>query len=358
MFGLTRTLLVDGNSLLKQSFFGNKHTYDSDGKNIGTLYTFLVILRKIIKENNIVKVIVSWDSENAGKNRYEIYKPYKANRPSKSWFSGIELSDKQIDREQREQTLLWQKKRIQEYLENFYIRQIEVDEIESDDLIAFYCKEFHKKEKILIFSNDRDILQLIDYQNVSVYVSNLKTIINKDNYFLTFKHSYENLCLLKTLTGCTSDNIHGVKGSGEDSILQFFPEIKNKKITIEEIIEKAKQINEERLSSKPKKKPLALLENIEKGIFKEMGEMGIEHYQIHEKIVNLLNPMITEGAKVELIDIGTLPLDINGRTSKNLLNMMKEDSLLSHWPNADFNNFINPFLPLIIKEKDFSTKNN
>ena len=48
----------------------------------------------------------------------------------------------------------------EEYLEEIFIRQVEVDNNEADDLIAYYC-QIAKDEQIIIFSGDKDLTQLI-----------------------------------------------------------------------------------------------------------------------------------------------------------------------------------------------------
>lgn len=61
----TRTLLVDGNYLLKRSYHGAKHLYNAKGENIGGLYQFLVMVRKLIKEHNINKMyyLLGWSKQ-------------------------------------------------------------------------------------------------------------------------------------------------------------------------------------------------------------------------------------------------------------------------------------------------------
>ena len=356
MFLLTKTLLVDGNYLFKRSGSLPTKSYNPRGQDISALYSFMVSLRKYVKEFNINKVVVAWDcpSGHGGKLRYDIYPDYKANRKSKSWYNGIQLTDKEAFREEEEKSLLWQKKRVQQYIENLFIRQIESEFIEGDDLIAGYTQNNCNTEHIIIFTNDFDLTQLLTYKNVSVYLAGKNVLVNKDNFFINFKHDVQNVKLLKTLTGCSSDNIFGVAGLGESTLITHFPEIKRRRVELKEVIDKAKILNEERV--KNKKKPLKVLDNIVNGVFNDLGEKGIEHYELNEKIIDLLNPMLTEEAIKDLDDIGTLPLDIEGRTSKNLLNMMHVDGFLINFPNSDFINFVDPFRSLIIREKEFSKK--
>ena len=55
------------------------------------------------------------------------------------------------------------------------------------------------------------------------------------------------------MCGDVSDNIKGIKGLGEKTFFELFPEAKNTKLTIDDIIEKSKKLVEERIKNKKKK---------------------------------------------------------------------------------------------------------
>ena len=95
----TRTLLVDASYLLQRSFHGAKDVYTQSFGHIGALYSFLTTVRKMIKEHMINKVILVWDGEGGGVQRYRIDNKYKANRKNKEWYKKIELSDRDIEKE-------------------------------------------------------------------------------------------------------------------------------------------------------------------------------------------------------------------------------------------------------------------
>lgn len=236
----TRTLLIDSNYLLKRSFNGNKGSYTKSG-HIGGLYSFLITLRKLIRENKINKVVLMWDGENGGKDRHSIDMAYKANRKSKDWYNKIELSNAQIKREEdKDESLLWQRKRIQAYAEELFLRQIEVDEIEADDLIASYCIENNNKEEIFIFTNDRDFSQLLDL-NITIIFGNMPDAITKHNFFHKFGYHYLNALPIKVICGDVSDNIHGIDGIKENTLLKYFPDLEFREMSVKEICQKAKK---------------------------------------------------------------------------------------------------------------------
>lgn len=334
-----RTLLVDSNYLLKQSISGNKTSYTEKFGFIGGLYTYFTILRKIIKQHQINKIIAFWDGENGGIYRYKIDRKYKANRESKKWYSKIELTDSEIEHEKKKrESLLRQKIRIQQYNEELYIRQIQVDDIEADDLISDYIIRNHQNEDIILYTNDRDFCQLLDL-NFNILFGNKDVLINKNNFIMYFQYSHVNALTIKIICGDTSDNIDGVSGIQEKTLLSHFPELVFSKITVKDICKKAKLINEERINNK--KKPLVSLSNLLE---------SKERLKTNFKLMNLREPILNSEA-VEALEILELPLSPEGRSSKNLYNMMIEDGFLEIY-GSTFVNYIEAFYTVIMNEKE------
>ena len=60
-----KTLIVDGNVLMKRSYNGAKNVYHKD-KHIGGIFAFYSTLRKLIIEHKIDKVVITWDGERGG----------------------------------------------------------------------------------------------------------------------------------------------------------------------------------------------------------------------------------------------------------------------------------------------------
>jgi len=307
----TRTLLVDSSYLLQRSFHGAKDTSTSAFGHIGGLYQFLTTTRKLIKEHMINRVILVWDGEGGGIQRYNIDHAYKANRKNKEWYKKIEMTDRDIKREEeKEASVLKQRVRIQKYAEELFLRQIEIQDIEADDIIAAYCLKYNNKEEIYLYSSDRDFAQLLDL-NITILFPNIDQPVNKANYMMYFNHHYSNALMLKIICGDTSDNIDGIEGMGEDTLLKYFPEIKFKHLTVREICKRADEINHERVLNK--KKPLKELDNIDS------------------------------------------PLSLDDRGSKNLIKMMKEDEFLTVY-GSTFVQYVEPFYTVIMCERDLYQK--
>jgi 5'-3' exonuclease len=333
-----RTLLVDSSYLLKRSFHGAKDTYTDKFGHIGGLYSFLTTIRKLIKDHMINKVVLVWDGEGGGIYRHRVDKEYKANRKTKEWYKKIEMTAAEIRREkEKEESILKQRKRIQAYAEELFLRQIEVDDVEADDLIAAYCQEYHNKEEIFLYTNDRDFAQLLDL-NITILFANIDQPVNRSNYIMYFNHHYTNALVMKIVTGDTADNIKGIEGIKETTLLKHFPELKYKHMTVREICKKADEINQQRVAEK--KKPLKVFENL---------LSSIERLKINHQLVNLKEPMLNETAVDELKQLEA-PLSPDDRGSKNLYNMMVEDDFLSVYTGT-FPNYVEPFYTVIMNEK-------
>jgi 5'-3' exonuclease len=339
----TRTLLVDASYLLQRSYHGAKDTYTQSYGHIGALYSFLTTVRKMIKEHMINKAVLVWDGEGGGVQRYQIDNKYKANRKNKEWYKKIELSEREIKKEkEKEDSILKQRQSVKAYAEELFLRQIEIQDIEADDIIAAYCLKYNNKEEIFLYSNDRDFAQLLDL-NLTIIFPNIEKPVTKMNYMMYFNHHYSNALILKIICGDTSDNIDGIEGMGEDTLLKYFPELKFKHLTVREICKKADKINQERILNK--KKPLKSLVNLLN---------NIDRLKMNFQLVNLREPLINDEVNVELDNIDS-PLSFDDRGSKNLIKMMKEDEFLTVY-GSTFVQYVEPFYTVIMCERDLYKK--
>ncbi len=330
-----RTLLVDGNGLFKQSYTGAKNQYNSKRQHIGGVYQFLTTLRKFINERSYHKVVVFWDGEFSGKLRNDVYPIYKETR-NKDYVNGSKPVEEEVVR---------QKLQIERYLEELGIKQYSHPVVEADDLIAYYCKVKSDTEKITISTNDRDICQLIS-DKVTVYLTDLKKYFNLERFKSEFKYPVENVKLIKIFTGDASDNIKGVELIALKTLFKWFPEVRHEILTVEDIIAKAKILQNNRLEEgKTRQKNL---QNIIDG--KTKGPQGDKVYEINNYIIDLLNPLLTEDCKEALDYIIDEPLLMEGRTMENVYKYIKEDGLDS----AISENYqVNYFLPYLDYRKRY-----
>ena len=315
---------------MKIGFHGVKDFFH-EGKHVGGIWHFLNTTRRFIEEENFDKVVVFWDGEGSTVARKIIYPQYKENRKPGYDF--------------KEESFYEQKNRVKLYLEEMFIRQVDINNNEADDLIAHYC-HIATDEDITIFSSDKDLTQLIS-NNVSIYSPSKKLTYKKGDYIKLqeVEIPHYNVKTYKILSGDKSDNIDGIYYLGEKTLIKLFPELLDQEVTFTDILNRAEVLLTEDKENK-------VLQNLLSGKTKT-GIYGDEFFEINNKIVDLSNPLITEEGKqtVELYYKETL--DPEGRGYRNLIRMMMEDGFFKFLPKHDdaWVNFVKPFMKLTRKEK-------
>jgi 5'-3' exonuclease len=268
-----------------------------------------------------------------------IYPKYKLNRRNDS----NEIKQDSYDE---------QKQRVKQYLEEMFVRQLEVENSEADDLIAYYC-QISEDENKTIFSSDRDLTQLIS-EKVSIYSPSTKRYYKMGDTIKMsdFEVPHYNVKTIKILTGDSSDNIDGIFYLGEKTLIKFFPELLEKEVELSDILSKGEELLKENKDNKS-------LQNLLSGKTKD-GIFGDEYYVINKKLIDLDEPLINQEGKELVETYYSESLDPDGRGYKNLIRMMMEDGLFKYLPKTDDNwiYFLKPFLKLTRKEKTkFKTKN-
>jgi 5'-3' exonuclease len=329
---MIKTLLVDGNNLLKIGFHGVRDFFNN-GEHVGGTWHFLNTLRRFLEENNYNKVVVFWDSETGSSQRRIIYPKYKLNRKQKN------------EDDFKDQSFTTQKNRVKQYLEETFVRQLEVEQSEADDLIAYYCQISEDEDKT-IFSSDRDLTQLIS-EKVTIYSPQQKRYYKNGDGIKIYESEipHYNVKTYKILTGDSSDNIDGIFYLGEKTFLKLFPEILDTELKYTDILTKAEMLLSEQKGN-------VALQNLLSGKTKE-GIFGEEFFTINEKLVDLANPLISQEGK-ELVRLYySESLDPDGRGHRNLIRMMMDDGFFKFLPKGDeaWVNFLKPFLKLSRKEK-------
>jgi 5'-3' exonuclease len=362
------TLLIDGSNILELSSLADTKV-SSSGKNIGGITQFLLQIKLLLQKGNFRYVYVFWDFNRSGQKRYDILPTYKANRNKE--FDDENISDymkavnakveqmknhflkskdpvKLAEQKKQKEIFFWQRDVIMECLEELCIRQCGCDEVEADDFIGYYVTHKKPNEKIVIVSNDRDLTQLISDQ-VIVYVQSMKDFINTKNHTQVMGYNYQNVVLKKMLCGDASDNIKGIKGLGEKTLFTNFSDFKTRKVTLEEVIVKAKKINEERVNEK--KKPLKWAENIVNKVTD--GVQGEKIYEINKAVIDLSDPncpMMTDEAKDLIASMMYAPMDTEGRSIENLYQIILKNDIDDLKDPTKFANFFTEFKYIIDKE--------
>lgn len=325
------TLLIDGENLLKIGFFANQGSSTENGT-VKTIFHFINTIRKFYVNHAVTKVIVFWEGEHSRDLRRSYYPQYKLNR------KGFD-DDVTFD-------LNRQRARIQQYMEELFIRQVIIDECEGDDGIALYCKMAINEKKIIL-SSDRDLLQLLD-ENTSCYLSNRQILITPYNFKNFFEYHYKNVGVIKMISGDTADNICGITGVGEKTVLKLFPEIQKKEVTLNWIRSRCAELLKENPKNNPAKR-------IVEGKTK-YNEYGSNYFDVMNKIINLNDPIVGSNSREIIHEYINSPIDPTGRGGvHSVYKMLVKDGIDHLIPKSDdgFYGFWSTFITIINKEKDF-----
>ena len=360
------TLLIDGSNILELSSCAD-HTLSNNGMDYGGIFQFLLQIKLLLQKGNFRYVYVMWDGINSGQMRYKLNSQYKSNRDKEyddddlspymqavnekiknmqNYFFKQKDPIKMAERKKRKELFYWQRDVIMECLEELFVRQCLCDYTEADDLIGYYVAHKKPNERIVIVSNDRDLTQLIS-DDVIVYVQSMKKFINTKNHTDIMGYNYQNVVLKKIICGDSSDNIKGIKGVGEKTLFENIPEFKTRKVELEEVVDRVRKLNEERVSNK--KKPLKWAENIVNRVTD--GVQGDMVYEINRKIIDLRNPLMPDDAKELMDTIMYTPMDPEGRSLENLYNIILKYDIDKLKDPTTFGNFFSEYINIMEKEK-------
>lgn len=338
-----KTLIVDGAWNFKRNFKKQNSLRSTTGNLCGGTVGFLFSLKAVINKILPDRVVIAWDGFHAGKFRYEIYKPYKISRGSnfenedRAIMTGGSGSPK--DMEFYEMTK--QKIILKNILDELFIRQMEVDYVEADDLIAQYIlRSESDDEEIFIYSRDGDYLQMIS-DKVSVITPDCVWIFNREQYEKKFGHSLENELLMKCFEGDDSDDISGVQGITRETLMKYFPSIKTDKYTYKRLVEECYEAKKDKKIGKRK-------------IYDKIIQAEEILYR-NARLMNLNKPFVNKEA-IELVDTVKHAVLDDSRDITSAMGLFREEGLMFHVGEEYAQSFFSPFYMIMTKEKEYAKK--
>ncbi len=205
-------LLVDSHYLCHRAFHSMGNLTFGDYRT-GTIFGFLKTMIELDDLFQPLRHVYCFD---AGKNkRKEIYQKYKEGRAARR---------KAMTGEQREayQGLQKQIRKLQySILQRLGYRNV-LYEIgyEADDIIASVCQNKPTDVEIIMVGADHDLYQLLG-KDVMMYDLKRKRMMTAESFKEEFGIEPTQWADVKAIAGCTSDDVHGVKGVGEKSAIKF-----------------------------------------------------------------------------------------------------------------------------------------
>ena len=238
-------LLIDGSSLLSCCFFGNlpkeykfaktdeekdkyldKLRHSPDGEFTNGVFTMMASMLNVIKNQKPTHMAVAWDLTKEFTFRKKLFPEYKGHR-------------KDLRPELGNQFPLAQK-----VLKEMGIAEFVFQEYEADDIIGTLARRFEDDTRVTIWTKDQDSLQLID-ENVRVWLMTSKCsdmyaefgldikelnipsgVFEYTPFYIEHFYGVSPIQIIdrKAIEGDSSDNIPGINGVGEKSVVPLLQE--------------------------------------------------------------------------------------------------------------------------------------
>ena len=275
-----RILLIDGLNLFFRNF-AMLNMVNPNGVHIGGLGGFFRSLGALIRQINPTQVYVVFDGAGSANNRKNLIPEYKSGRDLQritNWEAFDDLDDEhdaKVD----------QMVRIIQYLKALPVKTVTIDKVEADDIIAYLSEIIPQdpKDKAFIVSSDKDFIQLVS-EKVIVYRPIEKEYYTEETVVEKFSISPKNFILYKTLLGDNSDKIKGVKGLGQKGLFKKFPELTEKDLVWDDILD---------ICEKKMKDHVVYARVIH----------GQEELEKNYKVMDLSNPMLSNDDKNYLDEV-------------------------------------------------------
>jgi 5'-3' exonuclease len=279
-----RVLFIDGLNLFFRNF-AMLNIVNEHGVHVGGLGGFIRSLGTLINAIEPTSMYIIFDGENSSMNRKNILSEYKAGRHQSritNWdiFEDVgDEHDAKID----------QIVRLIDYLKCLPVKTVALDKVEADDIIAHLASEItstNDNSRAFIVSSDKDFIQLAS-DKICVYRPIEKDYYTPDTVQKKFNVLPENFILYKVLMGDSSDKVPGIKGLGAKKLHKLFPELGERPLTLDNIIE---------ISAEKHKEHVIYSRVVfqEKDLYKNYKIMNLHNPMINEVEENYLNSLIEE----------------------------------------------------------------
>jgi DNA polymerase I len=225
----SRVLFIDALNTFLRSYAAIP-TLDDNGNHIGGMSGFLKSVGAVVRDFKPSRVVIVFDGKGGSQRRRKIYSDYKSNRkPPTRLNRQYDMTTEQ----QETENMKWQLVTLIEMLECLPVTIFTLDNIEADDVIA-YASELITAQggESIIYSTDKDFLQMVT-DTTKVYNPVKKKTFDVNTVVETYGVHPDNFVYYRALLGDKSDNIDGIRGAGEKTVLKLLPELVGNASTID-----------------------------------------------------------------------------------------------------------------------------
>ena len=313
----SKVLIVDGlNSFIR--VFSAVPLVNDDGDHIGGYVGFMRSIAAVIRQFKPTRCIIVFDGKGGSARRKKMHSGYKEGRTMSTRFNRREdVGEQSVEKEI--ESMRTQMGKLSEYLQCLPITLISIDNIEADDAIAYLATDVFrpKGSEVIIMSDDKDFIQLIDAKT-SVWRPVEKKYYTPKEVVDRFGIPSHNFIHYKVFMGDGSDNIKGIK-----TLQNKFPLLLEDKIaSIEDVLEYCKARKDEH--------------KVYKTVLDNESVM-----RLNWRLMSLEELEIGANFKLMIIDIANRPISVlNMYLFKKMFMLDKLYSVIPNvdsWLNTSFN---------------------
>ncbi|MFY7843268.1 MAG: DNA polymerase I [Rhabdochlamydiaceae bacterium] len=201
---MAKIYIIDAVNLIFRSYFAISKMTNEEGLSTNALYGFIRMMNKFMDQFQPSHVVAVFDGANNRSKRTAIYPAYKSHR------------------QKMPEDLYYQIENSIKFCELRKIPYICEPDYEADDVIGGVCKWAEEADfEVFICSGDKDLCQLVSDKTSVLHLHNDNLMINKDGVKEIYGVYPHQIVDYLALVGDASDNIPGVEGFGNKTVIKL-----------------------------------------------------------------------------------------------------------------------------------------
>ena len=206
---MEKTAIIDAHALA----YTAKHSLTGEvweEYKTGVMFGFLLQFLNLSNQLKVKKFVFAWDSKYSL--RKNIYPDYKSNRKK---------TEQTEEERQRDLIAFSQFREIRlkilpglGFKNNFMVHGFE-----GDDVIASIVN--NNAGPFVVLTSDNDLFQLLKQNHCDIYLLNKKKLVTQFSFFAEYGIQPSAWAQVKTIGGCKTDAVPGIRGIGEKSAIKY-----------------------------------------------------------------------------------------------------------------------------------------
>jgi DNA polymerase-1 len=208
-----KIIVFDSDAVCWNVFHALPAGLSANDKGTAVIYGFLSKILDIQEYEKADRIVFAWDSRKS--NRVKLFPDYKKKRrEKKKEYTEDEI---RVHQDRARQFKLLRT----EILPTLGFKNIFMEEgFEGDDIIASVALKYRKENYVKIIARDADLYQLIT-ETCVIFDIKTRVIVDEQAFYEKYSFYPDMFADVKGLSGCTTDEVPGIKGVGDATAAKF-----------------------------------------------------------------------------------------------------------------------------------------